>query len=674
MRTTVKPGLAGVQGAKYKVEMSFAKGAGILKANQTLEGNKNASRSDPPFFEAIVNISSNRILSQIDATKDFSFADTAVDDRLSALPDSFVQRLYENNTHIPVYVEGRLVWGSSPAAGRQKVVQAGGFQCEMRQHNATQCGLRKKYCCKSEPSTFVVEPPLFVEPNTTTGTQGPSSSGTFLIPAIGGMAGTFVCLAIIACCCVIRRRRGRRAAKLRAIEKMAKDEDGYGSTDAFTKRRESPAYSIESPVVWWYDDDPGMDDKEVELEREPLVSKDVKFHTAPSISGAESCLLLDMTEKAEFTDWSARDMKSWNGYIHWKWEGIDMSFAAESRQVRRTATQATGPGPHGVLTQNFQNPSSVNFGVDYKKEIEPFLGTKIGEGGFGKVFEATWKKVKVAVKVMKVDNDAMQQTLVDEIKLTSRFHHPNIVKVLAACFKDKENVCLIMELVEGGNLSQRIHNRNKRKLDYLEVLKLGHDIAKALAYLHPTVIHRDLKPQNVLMDKKGRAKIADFGISKFKDPHKSYLSVTQTGGTPNYMAPELFNGTRVDEKCDIFSVGCILYEAIARKVPFSDLPYNNFAPQLFQIIKAVAIDKKRPKIPEYCPHKLAHLIRSCWKENPKGRPSAAQVQDTIEGLMKEEMRQRKTDALHERQASGASSVERSTGEEHWDNALLAGMV
>ena len=80
--------------------------------------------------------------------------------------------------------------------------------------------------------------------------------------------------------------------------------------------------------------------------------------------------------------------------------------------------------------------------------------------------------------------------------------------------------------------------------------QIGHDIAEALAYLHPTVIHRDLKPQNVLIDKIGCAKIADFGISKFKDPHKSYLSVTQTGGTPNYMAPELFNGTRVDERSE----------------------------------------------------------------------------------------------------------------------------
>lgn len=71
----------------------------------------------------------------------------------------------------------------------------------------------------------------------------------------------------------------------------------------------------------------------------------------------------------------------------------------------------------------------------------------------------------------------MQQTLEDEIKLTSRFHHQNIVKVLGACFGDKDTIALIMELVEGGNLSQRIHSKSRRKMEYMEVLQVSLEIA-----------------------------------------------------------------------------------------------------------------------------------------------------------------------------------------------------
>lgn len=67
------------------------------------------------------------------------------------------------------------------------------------------------------------------------------------------------------------------------------------------------------------------------------------------------------------------------------------------------------------------------------------------------------------------------------------------------------------------------------------------------------------------------ARVSSSGCLRFKDPHRSYLSVTHQGGTPNYMAPELFNGSRVDEKADVYSMGCILYECVARRTPFSHL-------------------------------------------------------------------------------------------------------
>ncbi|WIA30079.1 hypothetical protein OEZ86_000174 [Tetradesmus obliquus] len=197
-----------------------------------------------------------------------------------------------------------------------------------------------------------------------------------------------------------------------------------------------------------------------------------------------------------------------------------------------------------------------------------------------------------------------------------------------------------MELVEGGNLAQRIYHPSKRRLSYLEVLQIGLDVARGLAYLHPAVVHRDLKPQNVLLEASGRAKIADFGISRFKDPSRSWLSVTHQGGTPNYMAPELFNGSRVDEAADVYSLGCILYECLARRRPFGELlggedgrSFN----MLFKIIVAVAINKERPLLPPSTPPRLAALIRRCWQEEPRQRPRAAAVAAELQQLMQEEV-------------------------------------
>eukprot|EP00798_Chlamydomonas_sp_ICE-L_P006773 gene6773-12766_t len=200
-------------------------------------------------------------------------------------------------------------------------------------------------------------------------------------------------------------------------------------------------------------------------------------------------------------------------------------------------------------------------------------------------------------------------------------------------------MALIMELVEGGSLSERIHSGARRRMDLLELLHVAYDIAQGLAYLHPHVIHRDLKPQNVLLDKRGRAKLADFGISRFKDPFKSFVSVTQQGGTPNYMAPEVFNGSHVDEKCDVYSLGCVMYECWTRRVPFHNLAVQagpnvnvglfqmlvqagpNVSMGLFQIILAVAINGQRPFLPDEMPVGLRHLIIECWKEQPKQRPA-----------------------------------------------------
>ncbi|KDD72426.1 protein kinase, partial [Helicosporidium sp. ATCC 50920] len=226
----------------------------------------------------------------------------------------------------------------------------------------------------------------------------------------------------------------------------------------------------------------------------------------------------------------------------------------------------------------------------------------------------------------------LREALMREVSLASRFDCERLVRVHGASVRDARNVCLIMELMRGGNLAQRIHDRHKRRLGYLDILRLAHDVASALAYLHPTVVHRDLKPQNVLLDEDGRAKLADFGISRAKDPTKSYFTqVTAENGTPMYMSPEQLDGKdRVTEKVDVYSLGVMLNEAWTRRQPWRDTP------SLFQIILKVAINGERPWMDPACPEPLKWLILKCWHQQAHMRPSCAEIVRITDILMQNE--------------------------------------
>ncbi|KIZ04666.1 Nodulation receptor kinase [Monoraphidium neglectum] len=338
--------------------------------------------------------------------------------------------------------------------------------------------------------------------------------------------------------------------------------------------------------------------------------------------------------------------------------------ACKARAAGLAGTSGGGSGSFegsGLLRDGhlcIPGQAPVPLNVDFQAEIEPRLGRVMGRGGYGVVYEAMWRGQKVAVKLLSVDSDQLYEAFMKEVALCACFRQepctnsPHVVKLLGACLEDKARLALIMELCEGGNLAQRIYSPSKRRLDHLEILKIAADITTGLAYLHPSVVHRDLKPQNVLLDRQGCAKIADFGISRhaggappallaplFKDPHRSYLSVTHAGGTPNYMAPELFNGSRVDEAADVYSLGCILYECLARRQPFAHLaggPEGNKSYNvLFKIIVAVAIAGERPALPDDAPPRMADLIRRCWREDPRQRPTVMEVLENLESQMQD---------------------------------------
>ena len=302
-------------------------------------------------------------------------------------------------------------------------------------------------------------------------------------------------------------------------------------------------------------------------------------------------------------DWQLkRRAKSWDGRL--TVPDMDMDSQNAARKIkRRRETHNHGPtmlpppvSPMDIPTMGEDIQPSIDLHIP-AASIEKSLTKCIGTGGFGSVYRGKYKGMDVAVKKLppfvqlrsgNSEGQSAYEALIREISLASRFASDRLVKVYGACTDDRNKCCLIMELMKGGNLYQRIHDKKRRRMSYIEILQVAHDIAEGLAYLHPIVIHRDLKPQNILLDEDGRAKIADFGISKVKDPAKSYLTkMTAENGTPMYMSPEQMNGSKVDEKVDTYALGCIMNEMWTRRVPWKES--NHF----FQIILKVAVNGVR---------------------------------------------------------------------------------
>ncbi|KAI3430797.1 hypothetical protein D9Q98_009209 [Chlorella vulgaris] len=351
------------------------------------------------------------------------------------------------------------------------------------------------------------------------------------------------------------------------------------------------------------------------------------------------------SSNSRLADWQMRRSKSWDGCLQHTASLCDSLPLFLRRQQRRP--QPAAQLPHSIppmpplappVLPSSQPAADVDLDVDYVREVQPFLGRCLGTGGFGSVYECSWRGRRVAVKTLpqfgpgQPCSDGMFAAMLREIELASKFSSDRLVKVYGACTADRAHVALIMELLEGGSLHQRIYDRCRRRMGYLEILQLAHDAAAGLAYLHPSVVHRDLKPQNILLDEEGRAKLADFGISRVKDPTKSYLSqVTNDNGTPMYMAPEQFNGSRVDEKVDVYALGIILNECYTRRQPWKDSQH------FFQIILKVAINGERPWLDPDCPEPLRRLITKCWHQDPHMRPSCAEVMRLTAFMIQEEL-------------------------------------
>ena len=197
---------------------------------------------------------------------------------------------------------------------------------------------------------------------------------------------------------------------------------------------------------------------------------------------------------------------------------------------------------------------------------------QLGEGGMAVVYKAMDTRLgrEVAIKVILPGRDHTEKFLKRferEARALAQLSHPNIVKVLD--YGEHEGLpFLVMEYIPGGNLKQRLTGL----VPYQEAAQLLAPVARALAYAHSQkIIHRDVKPANILLTRSGDAMLSDFGIAKLLDIEET-TELTSTGiglGTPAYMAPEQGLGQAVDHRADIYALGVVFYELITGRKPYS---------------------------------------------------------------------------------------------------------
>ena len=225
-------------------------------------------------------------------------------------------------------------------------------------------------------------------------------------------------------------------------------------------------------------------------------------------------------------------------------------------------------------------------------EIPPwelFIFTKrlLGEGSFAKVFLAKWRETFVVAKVINPNICKNEKELVlREFEIMTKLHHPNIVQFLG--YIDKPFI-IVMEYIPNGDL---LENINKRTLSKENKKKIMKDILQGLVYIHNrlpySLIHRDIKPTNILLTNSKVAKITDFGLSKFNNIYRTsskinedssynnyhiFKDLTINVGTERYMAPEIIEEKHYNNKIDIYSCGILLYEMFENK---RYIPGKNF--------------------------------------------------------------------------------------------------
>ncbi|KAK8551739.1 hypothetical protein V6N12_040363 [Hibiscus sabdariffa] len=278
--------------------------------------------------------------------------------------------------------------------------------------------------------------------------------------------------------------------------------------------------------------------------------------------------------------------------------------------------------------------------------------SKLTSSSYGDLYKGTFCGQDVAIKVLRTGhlNENLRKEFTQEVNIMRKIRHKNVVQFIGAC-TSPPTLCIVTEFMSGGNIYDLLHKQKSGfKLPFL--LKVAIDVSKGMSYLHQnSIMHRDLKAANLLMDENGVVKVADFGVARVQAQPGVMTAET---GTYRWMAPETMTALMIniiclssfnqlsdilsalgpwkviehkpyDHKADVFSFGVVLWELLTGK-----LPYENLTP----LQAAVGVVQKglRPVIPKHTHPNLVELLERCWQQDPSLRPEFSEISNILEDL------------------------------------------
>ena len=299
---------------------------------------------------------------------------------------------------------------------------------------------------------------------------------------------------------------------------------------------------------------------------------------------------------------------------------VEVMSASTGAATQKIYTPGGGVATPTVARQMEQSPGVLQAGSVFAGRYE--IKGVLGMGGMGVVYRAwdTELGEPIAIKTLRMDaaqaEPAALERFKQEIRLARKSTHRNVVRTHDIGEVDGVHF-ITMEFVEGQSLKHLIQSRGSLPVNV--VLTIGKQLCRALEVAHEQgVIHRDIKPQNMIVEPSGTLKVMDFGIARLAKRSEGMTQAGMAVGTPEYMAPEQLLGGDVDFRADVYATGAVLFEAVTGRTPFvADSPITLVAQQL----------KESPPSPRSLnaeiPEELAALILRALNKDPAERPQSA---------------------------------------------------